>query len=89
MIVKPSIRTGFELESVLSAAEAVARRVALKQRDARLEAMVLVLADTRANRAAVAAARATLQGAFPTNARAVLAELRAGRSPQGNGILLV
>lgn len=87
MIVQPRIAVGFELETRLLAAETVCRRAMLKQRDARLAGMVLVLADTVANRRAVRAASSTLRGTFPLDARQVLAELRAGRLPRGNGIV--
>jgi transcriptional regulator with XRE-family HTH domain len=89
MIIEPRIDTGFEFESRVPRAEGLARRLMLKQRDAGLTSMVLVLADTRANREAVAAADPTIRGAFPLEGRAVLAALRAGRAPEANGILFV
>lgn len=51
--------------------------------------MILVLPDTRHNRAAVAAAQATIRPAFPLDSRQVLAALRAGAAPAANGILFV
>jgi putative transcriptional regulator len=89
MISQPRINAGFELESRLGDAQATARRCLLKQRDAGLDAMILVLADTRANRLAVAGADATLRAAFPLSSRTVLRALRAGRAPEGNGIVFV
>ncbi|MGH2357541.1 MAG: hypothetical protein ACRDGJ_05955 [Candidatus Limnocylindria bacterium] len=89
VINRPSLHTGFELESRLTDAQALVRRILLKQRDAGLACMILVLADTLANRQAVAAADATLRPAFPLDARRVMAALRAGRTPEANGILFV
>ncbi len=89
MVVDPPLRLGFELESRLLDAQGLARRVALKQRDARLARMVLVVPDTPANRAAAASGQATLDAGYPVGHRATLAALRAGELPKGNGILWV
>jgi len=86
MVVDPPLRVGFELESRLLDAQGLARRVALKQRDARLARMVLVVPDTPANRAAAASGQATLDAGFPVGHRATLAALRAGELPKRNGI---
>jgi hypothetical protein len=51
--------------------------------------MIIVLPDTAANRAALAAAAATLRPAFPLESRAILTALRAGQTPKANGILFV
>jgi hypothetical protein len=89
VIVEPAVQVGFELESRLLDAQAVTRRAALKQRDAGLACLVLVLSDTAANRRSVAAAGPTLRAAFPLGGRAVLWALRAGRAPSAGGILFV
>jgi hypothetical protein len=82
-------RVGFELETRLGDAQATARRVALKQRDAGLARMVLVVADTRANRAAILGGAPTLKATFSLGSRAVMASLRNGAAPSGNGVVLV
>ena len=82
-------QVGFELETRLIDAQAAARRATLKQRDAGLAAMVLVLADTRSNRAALIDAASTLRASFPLEGRAVMAAVRADRVPPANGIVLV
>lgn len=89
VIVHPALRTAFEIETRLMDAQDLARRALRKQRDADLACMLLVFADTAANRRAVAAAEATLRPAFPLDRRAVLGRLRVGRSPEANGILFV
>ena len=53
MIVDPPLAVGFELESRLLDAQALVRRMALKQRDAGLVRLILVVADTEANRTAL------------------------------------
>ena len=84
-----SLRVGFELETRLMDAQALVRRLALKQRDAGMASIVLVVADTRSNRAALAAAGETLRSTFPLAKREVIASLRVGRAPNANGIVLV
>jgi hypothetical protein len=89
MIVAPRIDAGFELETRLLDAQALGRRVLLKQRDSALQSMVIVLPDTAINRASVSTAAPTLRPAFPLGSRAILAALRAGQTPTANGILFV
>jgi len=84
-----SRRVGFELETRLVDAQSLVRRLMLKQRDAGIARMIVVLADTRANRAALAAGGETLRPAFPLARHQVIASLRAGRVPDANGIVLV
>lgn len=87
VIVSPPLGAGFEIESRLVDAQALARRTLLKQRDANLACMILVFADTTANRRTVASSDATLRPAFPLGARRLLSALRSRRTPSANGIL--
>lgn len=89
MITVPRLDVGFEVESRLMDAQALVRRVILKQRDAGLACVVLVFADTVANRDAVTGAAATLRASFPLEARTALAALRQGEVPTDNAILFV
>lgn len=89
LIADPRLDTGFELETRLTDAQALVRRIILKQRDTGLACMVLVFPDTTANRQAVAAALPTLRPSFPLSSRAILSALRAGMTPAANGILFV
>jgi transcriptional regulator with XRE-family HTH domain len=68
-------------------AQGQARAILQKQEAMGLGCMLLVLADTRLNRAAADAASATLDPAFPLGSRAVLGDLRAGRQPAANGLV--
>jgi transcriptional regulator with XRE-family HTH domain len=82
-------RIGLEAITRLTDAQAQVRAVTLKQEAAGLNRMVLVLAQTRHNRAALGIAAPTLAAAFPASPREVLRALRSGRLPAANGIVLV
>ncbi len=78
-----------EAESRFVDAQAQTRRIKLKLRDSGLSAVLVVVADTRRNRAAVAAARSVLAPDFPLPARQVLSALTAGRHPGGSALILL
>lgn len=69
--------------------QAQLRDVALKQRDADVHRLVVVVAATHANRRAVAAVAGLIKVTFPLGTRAVLAALRDGRDPGGNGLVFL
>lgn len=81
MVADPPIAAGFELETRFGDAQSTDRRILIKQRDAGLSAMILVVPDTRHNRLAVAAAAPTIRASFPLDGRQVLRALRAGSPP--------
>jgi hypothetical protein len=70
-------------------AQALARRTTLKSRDSGIDRVILVLADTRANRRAVAAADPVLRPVFPLDSSMVLTALRNGRLPSLGGIVFL
>jgi transcriptional regulator with XRE-family HTH domain len=82
-------RFGVEAEMRLADAQAVCRRIQLKDRDGGVDGVVLLLADTSRNRQAVRDGAATLSPVFPTPGREIGAALRAGRRPAGSGIVLL
>lgn len=82
------VRLAIECVTRLEDAQATERAINGKQRDATIPRLLLVLAATRHNRAALAAAP-TLRAAFPLGNRAVLAALRAGRQPVANGLIFL
>ncbi len=82
-------RAGVEAETRLRDAQATARRIGLKARDGGVDHVVLLLADTRRNREALAVARDALRGAFPLDSRAMLAALAAGTDPGTSGIIIL
>jgi transcriptional regulator with XRE-family HTH domain len=89
VISRAGARIGLEVITRLTDTQAQARAALLKQEAARLDRVVLILAQTRQNRAALASGGPTLQPSFPMTPRAILADLRAGRIPPANGIFLV
>ena len=87
--LKPGCRIGFDVWSRIRDVQAQARSSSRKQVDSGLDRLVLVFADTAANRAAVREAGEALRRAFPISSRQVLAALRAGRDPGGNGLVFI
>ena len=79
---------GVEAETVLEDLQALERDVNLKQRDAGLPVMLLLVRGSPRNRRILRDAGA-LQRAFPLHTRRVLAALAAGRDPGGNGIVIL
>jgi hypothetical protein len=65
------------------------RRLHLKLRDAGLEHLLLVIADTRANRAAIGAAGALVAASFPVPPRRALQALTAGEHPGGSALVFL
>ena len=69
--------------------QVVERRCALKARDGGVDIVVLLLADTAANRAMLDMHREDLRAMFPLDGRQVLRDLRAGRAPAASGIVVL
>lgn len=80
---------GAEAETRVTDVQAVARKVQLKKRDARLDVIILLVSDTRANREALAIHREALRAAFPLDTRAVMAAVAAGEPPPADGIVVL
>jgi transcriptional regulator with XRE-family HTH domain len=78
-----------EAETRLGDVQALLRRLGLKRRDGGATRMVLVVADTRHDRAVVRAAAAELGAAFPAGVRVGLSALREGHDPGADLLLLV
>jgi transcriptional regulator with XRE-family HTH domain len=78
-----------DAETRLHDVQALLRRLALKARDAGVDSVLLVLADTRSNRQAVAGAADLLRATFPVSARSALAALAEGRHPGGSAIVFL
>ncbi len=81
-------RIGVEAETVLSHIQALERKINLKQRDAELERMILLVRGSKRNREILRAAEA-LRRAFPTQTRGVLTALAIGRDPGANGLVIL
>lgn len=88
--IAPDGWTGIEAISRLGAIDATVRRANLKQRDdPRIGHVVLVVADTARNRAAIRLGAAVLRADFPLETRTVLAPLAAGAVPPLNGVVVL
>ncbi len=69
--------------------QAQSRSARAKQSDLGADRLILLLEDTRTNRRALAAAGSEPKRSFPVPQRAMLAALRAGRDPGGDGIVFL
>jgi transcriptional regulator with XRE-family HTH domain len=82
-------RAGVEAESHIHDWQALERRISLRQRDTGMEIVILVLADTRHNRAVLRELGPALTANFPEPGGTALRELRRGQLPKGSTIVLV
>ena len=89
VIAGPGFVVGVEAETRLRDIQAVARRTNLKQRDGGLDRVLLLVADTRANRHALRQASDVLSTGFPVAQRDALRALNAGRAPAGNALIVL
>jgi transcriptional regulator with XRE-family HTH domain len=80
---------GVEAETRVRDAQAVGRRINLKQRDGELDHVILLVAATQPNRRALAAASGALAAPFPISQRDCLRALREGRDPGGSSIIVL
>jgi transcriptional regulator with XRE-family HTH domain len=81
------IAVAHEFISRMRDAQGQVRPLLVKQRDAGVGSLVLVVRDTAENRRAVREARDVLNDLFPLSSREVLIAIRHCREPGGNGIV--
>lgn len=81
-------RIGMEFYVRLADCQAQLRAAHLKQRDAGLERMMVVVKATHANRGALREAAPAIADTFPGSTRSVLATLSAGKMPPSNGVIV-
>jgi hypothetical protein len=84
----PGVRVRIDAETHVGDTQAVLRRVSLKQRDGEERCVILLLSETKHHRLLLEEA-VTLRAGFPVAQRAALAALKAGRSPEGNALVLL
>lgn len=89
MVGDGQARAGVEAESRIRDVQALDRRIGLKRRDDGISEVILLVADTAANRRVLAASREALRANFPLDGREILRALAAGRVPGGSGILVL
>jgi hypothetical protein len=80
---------GVEAETRVRDLQAVGRRVNLKQKDGELDHVILLVADTHANRLALRTGGESLREAFPISQRDCLRALPDGRDPGGSSIIIL
>jgi transcriptional regulator with XRE-family HTH domain len=86
----PTLRSmPVEAETRVADAQAVMRKLALKLRDGGVDHLLLIVADTRANRDAIAAAGMAVRELFPISPRRALRALAAGRHPGGSALVFL
>jgi hypothetical protein len=89
VIAGPGWTIGVEAETRLRDVQAVLRRTALKGRDGELDGVLLLVADTRSNRAAIRTAGGPPLEGFPLRQRDVLDALRTGNRPDADGLVIL
>jgi hypothetical protein len=80
---------GIEAETRVRDVQALERRLSLKHRDGSVDALLLLLADTRHHRAVVRLAGEGLTATLPASGRRSLELLRVGARPEGNSLILL
>jgi transcriptional regulator with XRE-family HTH domain len=83
------LRVGIEVETRVTDWQPKERQLMLKRRDGAVDRMILVLADTRHNRAVMRLSGLELRRAFPVQGRAARAALRATVDPGGDLLIVV
>ena len=78
-----------DAESRLVDGQAQVRRILLKLRDSGLEHVLVVVADTKRNREALAAGASTLLSEFPIPPRRAMSALAVGEHPGGSALVLL
>ena len=82
-------RVRVEAETKITDGQALERKLSLKIRDDPRGHVILLLSDTRANRAALRTLRAGLRELLPLDTRAVLGALTDGRDPGASGVVIL
>lgn len=80
---------GIDAETRLYDIQATQRRLETKRRDSDVDRVVLLVARTRHNTAALRSHREALASTFPADTRETMAALRDGRLPARNGIVVL
>jgi transcriptional regulator with XRE-family HTH domain len=88
-VLRGPCRIGVDVETRIRDVQAVDRRVMLKLRDSHLDRALIVLPDTRSNRAMLASTAESLKPNYPIPSRAAIEALLDARDPGGNAIIVV
>jgi transcriptional regulator with XRE-family HTH domain len=82
-------RARVEAETRIADGQSLERKLALKLRDDPDGHLILLVSDTRSNRAALSSLAPGLDAMLPRSTRAILSALTAGREPPGSGIAII
>ena len=82
-------RIRVEAETRLADGQALQRKLALKLRDDPVGHLILLVSDTRSNRAALRLIREGLRELLPLDTRELLLALGRGNEPAGSGIVIM
>lgn len=88
-LVGADTRIGVEAQTRLRDVQALQRRIEGKRRDSRVDRVLLVVADSRTNRAVLRAAADLLATNYRIPAANALAALASGRDPGGDAIIMI
>jgi transcriptional regulator with XRE-family HTH domain len=84
-----AVRAGVEAETRIRDVQALDRRLALKERDGAMDRVILLVLDTRNNRAALRSHGSQLLLRFPVPGQRALELLGVGADPGGNALILL
>ena len=82
-------KAGCEAETKALDIQALERRLALKLRDGEVDVLIVIVADTPANRRTLAMHREELRALLPLDTREILGSLRRGRVPGASGLVVL
>ena len=91
LLIIGAVRVGVIAETRIRDLQALLRREHLKQAEAdgRVDHLLLLVSNTRHNRAALAEAGEALTATFPLSPRAVLTSLARGEAPPASGVVIL
>lgn len=84
-----AVRIGVEAETRPNDLQLVARAMTTKQRDSRVDRMILLVAGTARNRALIREHVGLVRQTFPLDTRSTLQALAEGRDPGANGVVVL
>lgn len=85
----PPYLVGVDLETRIRDTQALVRRTRGRERDGRVDAVLVVVSDSAVNRRLVDELRRALGGGYLTQPREIARSLRAGERLVGGGVLLL
>lgn len=88
-LLRGPVTIGVEAETRPSDLQAIKRSIAAKQRDSGVDRVVLLVADTTANRRMLREHVGIVRQAFPLDTRSCLAALSAGRDPGADALVVI